>query len=113
MEDCIFCKISSGQISSEILYRDDHVFVIRDIAPKAPTHLLVIPLIHVTRVVDLETDDSPMIAAMFEAVTAMVLREDVGNTGYRLIINQGVDGGQVVDHLHMHILAGKKLPEMG
>ena len=113
MEDCIFCKISSGQISSEILYRDDHVFVIRDIAPKAPTHLLVIPLSHVTRVADLETDDSPMIAAMFETVTAMVLREDVGNTGYRLIINQGVDGGQVVDHLHMHILAGKKLPEMG
>ena len=113
MEDCIFCKISSGQISSEILYRDDHVFVIRDIAPKAPTHLLVIPLSHVTRVADLETDDSPMIAAMFEAVTAMVLREDVGNTGYPLIINQGVDAGQVVDHLHMHILAGKKLPEMG
>ena len=113
MEDCIFCKISSGQISSEILYRDDHVFVIRDIAPKARTHLLVIPVSHVTRVADLETDDSPMIAAMFEAVTAMVLREDVGNTGYRLIINQGVDAGQVVDHLHMHILAGNKLPEMG
>tara|TARA_B100001750_G_scaffold205249_1_gene182176 strand:+ start:1214 stop:1555 length:342 start_codon:yes stop_codon:yes gene_type:complete len=113
MKDCIFCKISSGQISSEILYRDDHVFVIRDIAPKAPTHLLVIPLSHVTKAADLEIDDSPMIAAMFEAVTAMVLQEGIENKGYRLIINQGVDAGQVVDHLHMHILAGKKLPEMG
>ena len=112
MEDCIFCKISSGQISSEILYRDGHVFVIRDIAPKAPTHLLVIPLSHVTKAADLEIDDSSMIAAMFEAVT-MVLQEDLASTGYRLIINQGVDAGQVVDHLHMHILAGKKLPEMG
>lgn len=113
MEDCIFCKISSGQISSEILYRDDHVFVIRDIAPKAPTHLLVIPLDHVTKVVDLESDDSPMIVAMFEAVTAMVMQESVEKTGYRLIINQGIDASQVVDHLHMHILAGKQLPEMG
>ena len=113
MKDCIFCKISSGQISSEILYRDDHVFVLRDIAPKAPTHLLVIPLSHVTKAADLEIDDSPMIAAMFEAVTAMVLQEGIENKGYRLIINQGVDAGQVVDHLHMHILAGKKLPEMG
>ena len=107
--DCIFCKIRDGEIPSEILHRDDDCFVIRDINPLAPTHLLIIPNRHFSELSELGPEPNPIFASMFSAARAMADREGVAESGYRLIINQGSDGGQEVMHLHLHLLGGKPL----
>ncbi|MCI0439877.1 MAG: HIT domain-containing protein [Chloroflexi bacterium] len=112
-EDCVFCKIRDGQIRSDILFRDEHCFVIRDIAPKAPTHLLIIPNQHFTYLTGLTPGFLPAIGGMFMAAQEMAKREGVADTGYRLIINQGEYSGQVVPHLHLHLLGGRRLGGMG
>ena len=112
-QDCIFCRIGGGQVDSDILYRDDNCFVIRDIAPKAPVHLLVIPNQHFTDLSDLTPSHYPMMGGLFAVAEEMARREGVADAGYRLIINQGSDAGQAVPHLHLHVLAGKHLGGMG
>ena len=112
-QDCIFCKIGGGEIESEILYRDDHCFVIRDIAPKAPVHLLVIPNEHFTYLTNLSPEFYPTIGSMFAAAEEMAKREDLHSAGYRLVVNQRDDAGQQVPHLHLHVLGGKPLGGMG
>jgi histidine triad (HIT) family protein len=112
-EDCIFCKIGGGEIKSEFLHQDEHCFVIRDIAPKAPVHLLIIPKSHFTYLVDLTPEFSPVLGSMFVAAKEMAEREGVAGDGYRLVINQGPHSGQQVPHLHLHLLGGKPLGGMG
>ena len=110
---CLFCRIGVGEIESEILYRDDSCFVIRDIAPRAPVHLLVVPNRHFTRLAGLTAEDYPMLGGMFRAAREMAELQGVAGSGYRLVINQGGDAGQQVDHLHLHLLAGRPLGGMG
>lgn len=112
-QDCVFCKINAGGIPSEVLYRDDNCFVIRDIAPKAPVHLLIIPTQHFTYLEGLTSEFLPAIGSMFVAAKEMAKQESVTDSGYRLIVNQGQDSGQEVPHLHMHMLGGKRLSNMG
>ena len=112
-QDCIFCQIGRGEVKSDILHRDDNCFVIRDIAPKAPVHLLIVPSRHFTYLTGLSSEHYRMIGGMFDAAREMARREGVDGSGYRLIVNQGGDAGQVVAHLHMHLLAGRPLGEMG
>lgn len=112
-QECIFCRINRGQVRSDILYRDERCFVIKDIAPKAPVHLLIIPVEHFTSLADLTLDFAPVLGSMFMAASAMAERQGIGGTGYRLIINQGRDAGQQVAHLHMHLLGGRALRDMG
>jgi histidine triad (HIT) family protein len=112
-QECIFCRISSGQVKSDILYRDERCFVIKDIAPKAPVHLLIIPTQHFTYLASLTPGFASVLGSMFMAAREMAEREGVGVTGYRLIINQGRDAGQQVAHLHMHLLGGRALRDMG
>ncbi len=112
-EDCIFCKIRDGEIPSDILYRDELCFVIRDIAPLAPTHLLVIPVEHFERISELESGFDRTFGAMFAAAKNVANAEGVSESGYRLMINQGRDGGQEVSHLHMHVLGGRRLGGLG
>ena len=112
-KDCIFCEIGRGGLKSDILFRDDSCFVIRDIAPKAPLHLLVIPNNHFTYLADLTSDFYPVLGDMFKAAQEMANRNGIGNTGHRLIINQGPHAGQQVSHLHLHLLAGRPLGSMG
>ena len=112
-QDCIFCRIRDGEIPSDVLYRDDGCFVIRDIAPKAPIHLLVIPTSHFTFLSDLTSDFHASLGGMFEAAHLMAQREGVDAGGYRLVVNQGADSGQMIDHLHLHVLGGRALGEMG
>ena len=112
-EECIFCKIRAGEIESEVLYRDDTCFVIRDMAPRAPVHLLVVPNRHFTYLTNLTPAHYSMIGGMFQAAEEMARREGVAETGYRLIVNQGTDSGQQVPHLHLHFLAGGPLGAMG
>lgn len=108
-DDCIFCKIRDGEIPSDTLHKDDDCFVIRDINPIAPTHLLIIPNRHFAELSELEPEPNPAFASMFAAARAMAEQEGVAESGYRLIINQGSDGGQEVMHLHMHLIGGKPL----
>lgn len=111
-DDCIFCKIGGGEIESEIVYRDDTCFVIKDIAPKAPVHLLVIPNRHFTGLEGLTPEDYAMVGGMFAAAKEVAGAEGVSGSGYRLIVNQGADAGQAVDHLHLHVLGGRRLGAM-
>ena len=113
MENCIFCKINAGEIPADFVYRDDDVFVIRDIAPRAPVHLLVIPTVHVERITELGPDAPWIAEAMFRAAKVVAESEGIVESGYRLIINQGEEGGQEVPHLHMHVLGGKPLGGLG
>ena len=107
--NCIFCKINAGEIPGDFVHRDDNTFVIRDIAPRAPVHLLVIPTAHVEKITELDADDLSIVPAMFRAAKEAVQSEGISDSGYRLIINQGEEGGQEVPHLHMHVLGGKRL----
>ncbi|CAI8044065.1 Uncharacterized HIT-like protein aq_141 [Geodia barretti] len=97
-EDCIFCKIRDGEIPSEKLHSDVDCFVIRDINPAAPTHLLIIPTRHFATLSELADEHAGIYASMFVVARAMAEREGVADSGYRLIINQGSDGGQEVMH---------------
>lgn len=108
MSDCLFCKIAAGDIPSGKVYEDDEVFAFRDIHPKAPTHVLVIPKTHVATLSD--CNDPAMLGVLMGHVRTIA--DDVLQlaAGYRVVINVRAGGGQEVFHLHVHILGGKKLP---
>jgi histidine triad (HIT) family protein len=111
--DCIFCKIESGEIPGDFLHRDEVCFVIRDIAPTASTHLLVIPNEHFTHLDGLDPKRADMVGHMVMVARQMAQAEGIADSGYRLVINQKDDAGQLIDHLHLHVLGGEKLGRMG
>ena len=112
--DCIFCQIVAGKIPSETLYQDKQVIAFRDINPQAPTHLLIIPRRHIPSLAGLSDSDTPLIGHMTKVANQLAKQEGVLENGYRLVINCGKQGGQVVPHLHMHLLGGRQLAgEMG
>lgn len=108
--DCLFCKIIAGEIPSTKVYEDDKVLAFRDIAPKAPTHILVIPKTHIAGVDEITPENSAIISHIFEVI-AKIAKDEGLDGGYRVVSNIGEDGGQTVRHLHFHILGGKKLSE--
>ena len=109
--DCIFCQIVAGKVPSEILYQDEEVIAFRDINPQAPTHLLIIPKRHIHSLAHLPEADSSLIGHMVNVANQLAKREGIFESGYRLIINCGKEGGQLVPHLHMHLLGGKRLSD--
>ena len=104
--DCLFCKICEGELTSDTVYEDAEVKVFRDIHPKAPVHLLVVPKAHIQSIAHLEADQNDTISKLI--YTAKEVAEKQGLGGYKLVFNVGREGGQVVDHLHLHILGGWK-----
>ena len=108
MENCLFCKIIAGDIPSTKVYEDETVLAFRDIAPQAPTHILVIPKLHIGSVAEITGENSAVIAHIFEVIAAIAKAEGLEG-GYRVVSNCGDDAGQTVRHLHFHILGGKKL----
>ena len=108
MSDCLFCKIVNGDIPSTKVYEDDLVLAFRDIAPQAPTHILVIPKSHIGSVAEITGDNSGVVAHIFEVIPAIAKAEGLDG-GYRVVSNCGADAGQTVHHLHFHILGGKQL----
>ena len=112
-QDCIFCRIASGEIPSDILYRDDRAFVIRDINPRAPVHLLVMPVEHFTWLTTMSEESEALVGHLVYVAQQMARREGVDASGYRLAVNQRDDAGQVIDHLHVHLLGGKRLGPVG
>ena len=108
MSDCLFCKIIGGQIPSTKVYEDDLVFAFRDIAPQAPTHILVVPKTHIGSVAEINGENSAVVARIFEVIPQIAKAEGLDN-GYRVVSNCGDDAGQTVKHQHFHILGGKTL----
>ena len=104
--DCLFCRIVAGTIPATKVHEDDLIVAIRDINPQAPTHLLLMPVTHIGSAADLTERDAPLLGHLF-AVAADLARSEGLDGGWRLVSNVGPDGGQTVDHLHVHLLGGR------
>jgi len=105
---CIFCRIASGEIASKELYRDDDVVAIEDVNPQAPVHLLVMPVVHRRNVAELADESDSLTAKLFSVASNLGRERSAGN-GFRLVVNTGEHGGQTVDHVHVHVLAGRPM----
>lgn len=106
--DCLFCRIASGEIPSERVFEDDAVIAFRDVAPRAPTHVLVIPRRHITDAHGFTDDEAELLGRCFAALRQVADAEGLAN-GYRIVANVGADAGQTVPHLHFHLLGGRQL----
>jgi len=109
MEDCIFCKIANGQISTAKIFENDNFVAFNDISPKAEVHILVVPKRHIESIKHLKETDKELMGEMI--FVAKEIAEQKNLTGYKLIFNVGREGGQLVDHLHLHLLGGKDMPD--
>ena len=108
MSDCLFCKIVAGDIPSTKVYEDETVLAFRDIAPQAPTHVLVIPKTHIPDAGCINGENALLVAHCLE-VAALVARQEGLDNGFRVVTNCGADAGQTVHHLHFHVLGGKAM----
>ena len=106
---CLFCKMARREIAVEKIYEDDLAFSVRDINPRAPVHLMVIPNQHIASVRDVAAQHATLLARMIKIADTMAVREGIADTGYRLALNEGKDSGQSVFHIHMHLLGGRRL----
>lgn len=109
--NCIFCKIGSKEIPSQTVLENENIIAFKDLNPQAPVHILVIPKKHISSINDINSENSFIVAEIFEAITEIVKNEGIKDSGYRVISNCGEDGCQSVEHLHFHIIGGKKLSE--
>jgi histidine triad (HIT) family protein len=108
-DSCVFCKIVSGEAKATIIYRDEQVTAFRDVHPVAPTHILIVPNKHIESVNTLESEDEPLIGHLFTVAGRLANEEGISKGGYRLTTNTGVDGGQSVLHLHLHLIGGQRM----
>jgi histidine triad (HIT) family protein len=109
MSDCLFCKILAGEIPADKIYEDDKMLVFKDINPKADVHLLVIPRVHISSLNEVTDEHDDVMAHMLKQLPKLAKEQGLKN-GFRTIINTGKGGGQIVFHLHMHLLGGSSLP---
>ena len=105
MADCIFCKIASGEIPAQIVYKDDEFVAFRDINPQAPVHILIIPRKHIPKLYD--TEDEKLLGKMLVLANEIAKKEGISEEGYRIVINTNRNAGQSIDHLHLHLLGGR------
>ena len=110
MEDCLFCKIVKGEISSTKVFENEYVYAFKDINPVAPYHILVVPKKHYDSILDVNDEDMDIIAHIHKVINIIAKEKGFADAGFRIINNCGSDGGQEVKHIHFHVLAGKKLP---
>ena len=106
---CIFCQIAEGAVPSTVVFKDDKVVAFRDIHPQAPVHIVIIPVEHFTNLTDTRGDDLGLIAYIFSIANDLARSEGIADKGYRIAVNSGKEGGQVVQHLHFHLLGGRQL----
>lgn len=105
--DCLFCRIGAGEVPATVVHQDDLVVAIRDIAPRAPTHILLMPRAHIASALDLTDADGPILARLFAVAADLARSEGIADRGYRLVSNVGRWAGQSVDHLHIHLMGGR------
>jgi len=108
--DCLFCKIVSGDIPGDIVFDGERTLAFRDIAPKAPIHILVVPKVHYPDAAAVAAADPALVGELVTTAAEVARSEGVADDGYRMIFNTGADGGQTVFHAHLHLLAGAALP---
>ena len=108
MSDCLFCRILAGEIPGDTVFENDRVYAFRDINPQAPVHVLITPKKHMDNILECDAETA---AALTEAVQAIARQEGVAESGFRVVSNCGRDGAQSVNHLHIHLMGGRKLPE--
>jgi histidine triad (HIT) family protein len=111
MEDCIFCKIVEGKIPSRKVYEDDNILAFDDIHPMAPVHVIVIPKQHISTLLEVDTDTADIMNLLTKAVQEVARIKGIEKKGFRFVINCNEEGGQVIFHLHIHVLGGKKLTD--
>jgi histidine triad (HIT) family protein len=109
MNDCLFCKILAGDIPADIIYENEHVLAFRDINPKAPVHVLIIPRRHIARINDVTSDSAVEVGQLVAAAAEIARAEGVADDGYRVVMNCNAHAGQTVFHLHLHLLGGRIL----
>lgn len=108
-EECLFCRIVAGEIPSDIVHQDSEFLAFRDINPLAPKHILVIPKAHISSLADLADQQQELMGRLIVLATRLAEKEGIAERGYRLVMNCGAEGGQVIRHLHLHLLGGRKL----
>jgi histidine triad (HIT) family protein len=108
-EECIFCGIVAGKVPGDVVHQDDDVLAFRDILPKAPTHLLIIPKAHITSVAELADEQQELAGHLIIIAKNLAEKEGIAKRGYRLVMNCGPEGGQVVPHLHLHLIGGRQM----
>ena len=109
IQDCIFCKIISGEVPANIVLENDSILAFEDIEPQAPVHILIIPKKHITSINDIKFKDRDICGDMLLAAKQIAKISNINNSGYRTIFNTNEDGGQTVFHIHMHLLGGRKM----
>ncbi|MCP4230568.1 MAG: histidine triad nucleotide-binding protein [bacterium] len=109
MMDCLFCKIANGEIESDFVYEDERVVAFPDINPQAPAHVLIIPREHISGMGEIDESNSDLAGHLLNVAAKLARELGVAETGYRLVFNNGRDGGQTVDHIHLHLIGGRRL----
>jgi len=107
-EECIFCKVARGKLPAYILHKDDHVVAFHDINPQAPVHVLVVPIKHIPDLEAAAADDPDIVARLFQVATRVAGDLRFAKNGYRLVLNNGAGAGQIVPHLHLHVMSGRR-----
>lgn len=108
--DCIFCRLLAGEGEAEFVYRDEEVSAFKDRRPATPVHILIVPNKHIPSVNETEAEDQALLGKLILTAKKLAKELNVDQSGYRLILNIGPDGGQTVYHIHLHLMAGKRLP---
>jgi len=111
--DCLFCKILNKEIPGDIVFEDDELFAFNDISPQAPTHVLIVPKIHIATVNDLTEAESGLIGRMILCAKTLAAEKAFAESGYRLVLNCNAEGGQTVFHIHLHLMGGRQLRALG
>ncbi|HLD21579.1 MAG TPA: histidine triad nucleotide-binding protein [Patescibacteria group bacterium] len=109
MQDCIFCKIISKEAESNTVYEDDDMVVFSDINPKAPVHLLLVPKKHISDLNTAAEVDAPLLGKLMVRAAAIAKEKGIDQSGYKIVVNVGDDGGQIVQHLHLHLVGGEPI----
>ncbi len=107
--NCLFCKIAAGEIPAPVVLDDKEVMAFRDVKPQAPTHLLIIPKKHIATINDTDSNDEQLLGRMIQSAKKLAKTEGLSEAGYRLIFNVNSNGGQVVYHIHLHLLGGRQM----
>lgn len=107
--DCLFCKIASGEMDTKFVYQNDNLVAFKDINPKAPVHILIVPKKHIPTINDLEITDTPLVGNMIQTAKLIAKEQGIAEEGYRLVFNVGEKGGQEVKHIHLHLMGGRQM----
>jgi len=108
VEECVFCKVARGKLPAYILYKDDHVVAFHDIHPQAPVHVLVVPVKHILELESIGEEDADIVSRLFSVAMKVAGDLRFSKNGYRLVLNNGEGAGQIVPHVHLHMLSGRR-----